>query len=148
MKGTAPEDFFDTRIDEQKLVSSRRSKAQRAKGQEKRLEFLSHIADGKTIGSACHYVGWGAEMYKKSRYRFPEWAAQVDHALRKQGGDDAYVPDFQGDFADFRKVYFGMDTPWFHQYAVEAYENAPPGSITLILWPPEHGKTTLFEDFA
>ena len=38
-------------------------------------------------------------------------------------------------------------SPWFHIQAIDAYENTPPGNLTLILWPPEHGKTTLAEDY-
>ena len=144
----APESFFDSSADAKKLLYSKNSNARRKVGEKKRQAFLDQIHAGKTIGWAVQEVGWSASMYKKSRYRYPEWAAQVDHGLRKQAGDDAQTPEFKGGFADFRLVYFGMDTPWFHQIAIDAYENAPPGSITLILWPPEHGKTTLFEDFA
>lgn len=50
-------------------------------------------------------------------------------------------------FAGFRKAFFGMDTPWFQQMVVDALEKSEPGSITLILLPPEHGKTSLLEDW-
>lgn len=51
-------------------------------------------------------------------------------------------------FKVFRKHYFGMDTPDFQMELVGSYENTEPGRITMILLPPEHGKTTLFEDYA
>lgn len=50
-------------------------------------------------------------------------------------------------FVGFRKRFFGMDTPWFHKEIIDTMESAEPGSVTLILLPPEHGKTTLLEDW-
>lgn len=51
-------------------------------------------------------------------------------------------------FAQFRKRWFKTDTPDFQQQIVDAYESTELGKITMILIPPEHGKTTLFEDYA
>ena len=52
-----------------------------------------------------------------------------------------------GGFAGFRKLFFGMDTAWFQNEVVKTLETSEPGSITLILLPPEHGKTSLLEDW-
>jgi hypothetical protein len=49
-------------------------------------------------------------------------------------------------FIEFRKEWFGFDTPWFQAEAAERFETSEPGSITVVLFPPEHGKTTLTED--
>lgn len=51
-------------------------------------------------------------------------------------------------FAEFRKKWFRTDTPEFQQQIVDAYDSTELGKITMILIPPEHGKTTLFEDYA
>lgn len=61
---------------------------------------------------------------------------------------DAGVPLWPHGFARFRKRFFKMDTPLFQREMVQSYEDAKPGDITMILVPPEHGKTTLFEDYA
>ncbi|WP_300747640.1 hypothetical protein, partial [Pseudomonas sp.] len=50
-------------------------------------------------------------------------------------------------FAEFRSRYLHTESPWFHIAAIEAMESMPPGSILQILWPPEHGKTRLWEDY-
>ena len=49
-------------------------------------------------------------------------------------------------FVDFRKKYFGFDTPWFQADIAKRFETSEPGSITVVLMPPESGKTTLTED--
>jgi len=46
----------------------------------------------------------------------------------------------------FRKAYLGFDT-FDHQWRIlQAWENAPGGGITMILLPPEGGKSTLLAD--
>lgn len=50
-------------------------------------------------------------------------------------------------FAEFRQVFFGHESPWFHLRAVDALENGAPGSVTMILWHPGSGKTTTLEDY-
>ncbi len=46
----------------------------------------------------------------------------------------------------FRKAYFGFET-FDHQWAIlEAWDKSPPGGISLILLPPEAGKTTMLAD--
>ena len=66
---------------------------------------------------------------------------------------DEFEPILRKDFATwteyqvaFRKAYFGHDT-FDHLWRVlEAWEAAPPGGISMILLPPEGGKTTLLKD--
>jgi len=66
-----------------------------------------------------------------------------------QGGDAFSMDEWhKKEFYVFRKHYFKMDTPDFQLELVNSYEHTPPGQITMILLPPEHGKTTLFEDYA
>ncbi len=46
----------------------------------------------------------------------------------------------------FRKGYFGFET-FDHQWRIlEAWDRSPPGGISVILLPPEAGKTTLLAD--
>jgi len=52
------------------------------------------------------------------------------------------------DFAQERQHYFGHDSPAYQLEVVQAFEDLGPGDILVVLLPPNHGKTTLFEDWA
>ena len=91
-------------------------------------------------------VGVTRSAYEKWRQRIPTFAAKVD-AIRLRFAEEGPPEEKGGSFQDFRSEYFGHLSPWFHIAAIDAYEKTPPGNITLILWPPEHGKTTLAEDY-
>lgn len=120
------------------------NRRRRAEGDERRAQFLELVNSGLLIGEACEQMGMSPSTYSKWRTRYPEFRAAADVARGRQ-------PTTKGwgrGFAAFREHYFGFTTPVHHQLAVEAYETTPLGNITLILWPPEFGKTTLFEDFA
>jgi hypothetical protein len=115
------------------------------RGELRRRMFLQAMQDGLSLDAGCARVGWTRHGYNRSRDRHPDWAFKVDsirgHPIARAG------PGFRGDFQGFRKTYFGHDSPWFHLKVVEALEEGEPGSITLILLPPEHGKTSLLEDY-
>ena len=128
---------------QQKLTNARRFK----ESIERREKFLEVFRDVLSVKDTLAEVGVSKSTYEKWRSRYPEFAARVD--VLKQGivRTDT-VPDWQEGFAEFRLRYFGMHSPWFHLLAIDAYESTPPGNITIVLWPPEHGKTTLYEDYA
>lgn len=107
--------------------------------------FLAALAEtGGDVGASLAAVDVKRRRYEQWREREPEFRARVDAC--KAGR--LTVKGWDGGFASFRQVFFGMTTTWFQQLAVEQYEKTPLGNILLILWPPEHGKTTLFEDYA
>ncbi|HYF45285.1 MAG TPA: hypothetical protein VD926_03680, partial [Acidimicrobiales bacterium] len=111
-------------------------------------ELLQLVAEGMSVVKALTVIDGGkgrtVSAYDKKRMRDPEFAARVTAA--RQGARDAGAP-WDGTFADFRKQFFGMDSPPFHLQIVSALEHAKPGRVLLILAPPEHGKSTLLEDF-
>lgn len=84
-------------------------------------------------------------LQEREANRLPSEPAAIPVELPPATGEDGMLP-WKG-FIGFRKVFFGMDSPWFHAEIVDHLENAAPGSITMILLPPEHGKTTLLEDW-
>lgn len=85
--------------------------------------------------------------YKKWRERYPGFKHEIDAARLSTEQEPLTAPGWSTGFAAFRKHFFGMDSPWFHLEVIDALEHGEPGSITLILLPPEHGKTTLLEDY-
>jgi hypothetical protein len=113
--------------------------------------------------------------YQRNRKADPLFAAKVDALRGGRLGRPKTIPQLAGDgtmldrledgpvfpdasapvqrtrdpkgFAEFRKTYFDFDTPWFHQQVVELLEQSEPGSVSMVLLPPEHGKTSLLEDW-
>lgn len=120
-----------------------------AKGEEKRRKFAELMIEGLTVGEACAQVGWQVGTYEKMRARWPKWRAELDMIrLSKIGkGDLANKDHYTGGFGQFRKIFFEHDSPSFHLEIIKHLEYGQPGSVTMILLPPEHGKTTCIEDF-
>jgi hypothetical protein len=113
--------------------------------EKRRAEFLRAIhPGGMTLLEAGNLVGVSQQTVRKWRERFPKWAVELNRlralARNAQG-------TFDGSFVGFRLDYLGMETTWFQAQMVDAIERAQPGEVTLILIPPEHGKTTLLEDY-
>ncbi len=142
--------------DEDRLRGSRRagalSGAQKAKAAaDRRKAFLELVTrTGCQIKDACAQIGVAERTYRQWRKDHPQFATAVDVArgnFERQGeaiaaaGDQAFVP--------WRKQWLGNETTWFQAQMAERLEDdsAGGGSITLVLFPPEHGKTTLIEDF-
>jgi hypothetical protein len=76
----------------------------------------------------------------------PGFAVRID-GLRAANFDHR-TGNFQDkDFIQFRKHYFNYDTFYHQGLIIEAIEKAGPASVTMILVPPEHGKTTVIEDY-
>lgn len=128
-------------------------RAGRQKGVETRIrqkkirqaKVISLVEGGVGIWDACKAVGVAVNTYKDWRRREPDFVARID-SVRRGLVHDKPMPIHS--FADYRERYFGMQTPAFQQLMVTGYEQTPKGNILLILVPPEHGKTTLFEDWS
>jgi hypothetical protein len=115
---------------------------------DRRARFLQLLALGRTITECCTEVGVRRQTYYGWREKHPDFASRVD-LIRAEGNPrNLQVHGWDQGFAKFRETFFGMKSPWFHLEAVRAFETAKGGDIVLLLWPPEHGKTTLLEDYA
>lgn len=110
--------------------------------------LIGLLLQGVPVTDAIAEIGVSEAAYRQWRKRDEFFAAEIDaivNGTRRFKTD--LIDDWKG-FADFRLKFFGHKTPPHQQLIVQALEDAEPGDITLILVPPEHGKTTLFEDYA
>jgi hypothetical protein len=134
----------------EKLSNAARGKSTRqrfAEGEERREKFLSLLVEGKSKKQALLEMGLSESAYRQWKKRDPMFAAEANAI---EAGSRSFVnedDDWNG-FTEFRMKFFGHRTPPHQQLIIQALEAAKPGDITMILVPPEHGKTTLFEDYA
>lgn len=114
-------------------------------GEARREKFLDVLAETGDKAEALAAAGVTNETYLKWRQRHEGFAARADAAKGMPRED--LTDEWKSGFADFRRTFFDMDSPWFHLDMIEAIEATEPGELTMILLPPEHGKTTLLEDY-
>lgn len=135
-------------VDRSAITNKLRSKAGKydayKAARKRRDAFVQAMIETGSIPQSCARVGVVQSTYKKWRVRWPDFAAEVDSVRLPP---EEQIVGWSGGFAAFRKRFFKMDSTWFHLRIVNALENSKPGTITLILIPPEHGKTTLLEDY-
>lgn len=114
---------------------------------ERRLELMTLVQQGYAITEACDKVGVRYQTYKSWRQRFPVYAAKIDEARQLAAFSKNASPTYRG-IAHFSQQYFGMAPTWFQLLFLEELQKLPLGNILMVLWPPEHGKTTTFENYA
>ena len=113
----------------------------------RRAGFIEQILAGKSIAEACDEVGVSRSAYNSWRTRYPGFKDKVDEAkLRSSMESEGHV--WNGTPAHFHARYFGRQLTWFQLMCIREFETMPRGHILLVLWPPDHGKTSTFEDHA
>lgn len=115
-------------------------------GKRRREEYLKLRNEGVAHKVALERIGVTHHAYRYWRQHYKDFAAMAD-AIISPGQPVSSNTKWDAGFAAFRKAFFGMDSTWFHLLIVNALEEAKPGEVTLITIPPEHGKTTLIEDY-
>lgn len=125
-------------------------KASYLAAEERRRQFLELLSDGLRADEACESIGISASTYRAWRTKDHFFAAEVDSRLSGARRLKTAEPDELSweNFIDFRWTFFGHKTPPHQAMIIQAMESTAPGDVTLILVPPEHGKTTIFEDWA
>lgn len=103
------------------------------------------VGSGFLIAEAIKEIGITRQTYSLWRKNHPEFKAKIDSIKVLTSG--AAPERWDGDFIAFRKKFFGFDTSDFQAEMIHHIEDAEPGTITEILVPPEHGKTTTLTDW-
>lgn len=110
----------------------------------RRAATIDNLDAGLSLTESWSKAGFSRSGYQKARQTHPDFAAQVDVLIHGKTS----VREWDGTPAEFFALYFGHRMAWFQLLWLEAVASMPPGSILMALFPPEHGKTTMFEDFA
>lgn len=125
-------------------LAGRSSSYKEAEG--RRRMIIQHLRAGCSVSEAVEREGISYFTYASYRQRFPEFGAKCDEARQLAAlGSDA---GFDGSAASFITQFFGHAPTWFQLMFINEMESTPPGNILLVLWPPEFGKTTTFENHA
>lgn len=114
---------------------------------ERRTRMVEYVKGGMGVYEALKQpdVGVSYDTYRTWRERWREFAAEIDIA---RAGLAAVEKRWDGSRAGFAEHYFGMTYAPFQLMFLDEIDRMPPGNIVMALWPPEHGKTTTFENFA
>lgn len=122
---------------------------------ENKKKFLLLIQEHPTatLKELGQMVGVGQKTIWNWRNDDPLFDQEVDamremqgHPRRPNERKGLQGPSVDKSFVQFRKDFFGFDTPWFQADIAKRFESAEQGSITLVLMPPAHGKTSMTED--
>lgn len=111
---------------------------------ERRLKFLERIKSGGSIDESCDAAGITKATYSSWRQRYREFAAEVDSA--RVYAEESTDIHWDGTPASFHAKFFGRKLTWFQLHCINLLDQIPLGHILLVLWPPDHGKTSTFED--
>lgn len=116
-----------------------------ARANQRKEQVLAEIAAGVPLKEAVNNAGVTFSAYEKWRQFDRAFAARMDVARAGVGGD---VVDWEGSIAQFFSHWFFMPPADFHMVFINEIEACPPGHIVMCLMPPEHAKTTTFENYA
>ncbi len=118
-------------------------------GLARRRQIMELVSAGMMVGDAVEQVGIHMSTYRGYREKYPKWAAELTvRRMAAHSGDK--LSDKEADMgpAEFVARYFHMGLTWFQLLFMQEIEKLPKGNMLLVLWPPEHGKTTTFENYA
>jgi len=121
--------------------------AKYSRTQERKELCLQLVSQGFPVMEALAdpRIGVSYSAYKQWKGRDPMWAGAINAARAQH---DTKVSNSELTSSQFAFKYFGRIRAPFQQMWIDRMEKLRPGNILLALWPPEHGKTTTFEDYA
>lgn len=113
---------------------------------DKRNKMLELLRTNLTVKEACAELGVAYSTYASWRARIKGFAERADAAkLQAERRSDA---PWDGSQASFHARYFGEPPTWFQLRCIDEMNTMPRGSVLMVLWPPEFGKTSTFENHA
>lgn len=132
-----PEQMQEGRVKGGMVASARRAN----EASERRYRMLELLRDGVTVKDAIAEIGVTDRTWRNWRRDHKEFRAATD-AVRGMLDPDRDTDALKLSFTAWRKKYLDSDTTWFQAQLAEAIddESIGGGTITLCLFPPEHGK--------
>jgi hypothetical protein len=120
-------------------------------GEQRRQAWVAYFEEHPLVSLAAvdRHVGISQQTRANWMRKSPQFKRCVDEIRRRPKQDPERPFDAgRGDgFAEFRFRYFGMKTFPHQMEMVERIEGNKPLNVGLILAPPDHGKTSLLEDW-
>lgn len=108
--------------------------------------LLAAVSSGAPIAAALDTLAISQNRFRQWKSRYPDFAPRLEAARHTADIEEARW-SHDGTFASWRRHYTGYRNYAHHSQIIEAIESCPPGQLTMILVPPEAGKTTLLEDY-
>jgi hypothetical protein len=120
-------------------------------GYDNRAAFLKAYAATRDLDQALDEIGLNRSWLYKNTGRWADFRAAYQALKRRTpapGENEltAHSVEWDHTFAGFRHTFLGRHSPWFHVALCDEIDAIEGGDIMLVIWPPEHGKTSLFED--
>lgn len=115
---------------------------------ERRYKVLEMLRDGWQVKDALAEIGVTDRTWRNWRNDHPEFKAATD-AVRGMHDPDRDDDANRLTFSAWRLKYLKAESTWFQAQLADAIDDdtVGGGTITLCLFPPEHGKTTTVEDY-
>jgi hypothetical protein len=116
----------------------------------RKAAMVSLIEQGLSIKDALRHedVGVTDSAYRRWRSDDHRFAINMDSARNLATRNEESDSPWEHDHQLFAKRYFGMEYAEFQLEYLHAIQQMEGGDMLLVLWPPDHGKTTCFENYA
>lgn len=113
----------------------------------KKRRFIELVRMGTPLYQALDdpKVGVSYSAYRQWRKWDNRFRIELDAMLNRPVED---VPLGELTHQEFNERYFRMSYAKFQLMFLDEIERMPLGNMVMCLWPPDHGKTTTFENYA
>lgn len=135
--------------------TSQQPRAKRLTREAAKARFIELMYNGLNIGPACDDIGYSRKTYEEWRRLDENFRVAVDQAKQLRMPDREAIRGERLPFAEWRKKYLGISTPWHQLQWVDMIEGREPRDLhdsqqyhkgtsnnrILINCPPFHGKS-------
>jgi hypothetical protein len=110
--------------------------------------FLAALENGLTVEHAARLTSVSPHTIGAWRRRDLSFDARYQQIMSgERNVPTGAAAHYDGTFAGTRKFYFGYDSYAHHLAIIDAIDKTPEGGVTMVLCPPEAGKTSVLEDY-